>query len=150
MILSGQLHELGAVDVLSHVAAMTNGHHTVLGSMQDERRGSDHVQDRANVTVICHTQEGHRGARAYRLTLVSCPPLSHPWIIRVASRNRTEHHAGSPLLVDPIEQLVLHIGRGAPGIVRSRRLARIACVKNERRCSLWVGGGKQEVHRATL
>src|SRR5215468_6643119 len=121
MILSGQLHELGAVDVLSHVAAMTNGHHTVLGSMQDEGRRSDRVQDRANVDVVCHTEEGNRGAGACRLTLVSCPPLPHLWIIRVASRNRTEHHAGSPLLVDPIEQLVPHIWRGAPGIVRSRR-----------------------------
>src|SRR5215470_5487473 len=105
MILSGQLHELGAVDMLSHVAAMLNGHHTVLGSMQNEGRGSDHVQHRANVAVVCHTQEGHRGAGACRLTLVSCPPLSHLWIVRVASRNRTEHHTSSPLFVDPIEQL---------------------------------------------
>src|SRR5262249_358877 len=97
MILSGQLHELGAVDMLSHVAAMANGHHTILGSMQDEGRGPDHVQDSANVAVVCHTQEGHRGAGACRLTLVSCPPLPHLRIIRVVSRNRTEHHTGSPL-----------------------------------------------------
>src|SRR5438128_783317 len=98
MILSGQLHELGALDALSHVAAVANWHHAVLGSMQDEGRGPDRVQDRANVAVVRHTQEGNRGAGACRLALVSCPPLPHLWIIREACRDRTEHHAGSPLL----------------------------------------------------
>src|SRR5215468_8094752 len=110
MVLPWQLHELGALDMLGHVAAMGNWHVTVLGPMQDEGRGPDRSQDGANVAVVGHTQEGHRGPGACRgAGVVPTTPAS---VDRPCGLpDGTEHHARSPLSVNTIEQLVAYLGR---------------------------------------